>query len=50
MEFLTRSARSLEHILFRCYVPYLRVHKPHFFDKNLPSKIGERLIHGILKK
>jgi hypothetical protein len=21
---------------------------PHFFDKNLPSKIGVRLIHGIL--
>jgi hypothetical protein len=27
--------------------PYLRVYKPHFFDKNLTSKIGVRLIHGI---
>jgi hypothetical protein len=23
--------------------PYLRVYKPHFFDKNLHSKIGVRL-------
>jgi hypothetical protein len=30
-------------------MPYLRVYKPHFFDTNLPSKIGMRLIHGILK-
>jgi hypothetical protein len=30
-------------------VPYLRVYKPHFFDKNLPSKIGVRLIYGINK-
>jgi hypothetical protein len=22
--------------------------KPHFFDKNLPSKIGARIMHGIL--
>jgi hypothetical protein len=29
-------------------IPYLRVCKLHFFDKNLPSKIGVRLIHGIL--
>jgi hypothetical protein len=29
-------------------IPYLRVYKPHFFDKNLPSKIGVRLMHGIL--
>jgi hypothetical protein len=29
-------------------VPYLREYKPHFFDKNLLSKIGVRLIHGIL--
>jgi hypothetical protein len=28
-------------------LPYLRVYKPHFFDKNLPSKIGVRLLHGI---
>jgi hypothetical protein len=28
-------------------IPYLRVHKPHFFDKNLPSKTGVRLMHGI---
>jgi hypothetical protein len=28
-------------------VPYLRMYKPHFFDKNLHSKIGVRLIHGI---
>jgi hypothetical protein len=27
---------------------YLRVYKPHFFDKNLTSKIGVRLMHGIL--
>jgi hypothetical protein len=26
----------------------LRVKKPHFFDKNLPSKIGVRLVHRIL--
>jgi hypothetical protein len=26
---------------------YLRVYKPHFFEKNLPSKIGVWLIHGI---
>jgi hypothetical protein len=24
-------------------LPYLRVYKPHFFDKNLPCKIGVRL-------
>jgi hypothetical protein len=24
-------------------VLYLRVYKPHFFDKNLPPKIGVRL-------
>jgi hypothetical protein len=29
-------------------LPYLRVYKPHFFDKNLPSKIGVQLIYGIL--
>jgi hypothetical protein len=28
---------------------YLRVYKPHSFDKNLPSKIGVWLIHGIKK-
>jgi hypothetical protein len=28
--------------------PYLRVYKPHFFDKNLPSKIGVLLMHGII--
>jgi hypothetical protein len=22
------------------FLPYLRVYNPHFFDKNLPSKIG----------
>jgi hypothetical protein len=27
---------------------YLRVYKPPFFDKNLPSKIVLRLVHGIL--
>jgi hypothetical protein len=26
-------------------IPYLRMYKPHFFDKNLPSKIGVRLKH-----
>jgi hypothetical protein len=30
-------------------IPYLRVFQPHFFDKNLPSKMWVRLIHGILK-
>jgi hypothetical protein len=25
------------------------MYKRHFFDKNLPSKIGVRLKHGILK-
>jgi hypothetical protein len=29
-------------------IPYLRVYKLHFIDKNLPSKIGVRLKHGIL--
>jgi hypothetical protein len=29
-------------------IPYLGVKKPHFFYKNLPSKIGARLMHGIL--
>jgi hypothetical protein len=29
-------------------ITYLRVYKPHFFDKNLPSEIGVLLIHGIL--
>jgi hypothetical protein len=29
-------------------VPYLRVYKPLFFDKNLPSKIGVWLKHGVL--
>jgi hypothetical protein len=29
-------------------IPCLRVCKPYFFDKNLPSKIGVRLTHGIL--
>jgi hypothetical protein len=33
--------------VFMMYMPYLRVYKPQFFDKNLPSKIGVRLIHGI---
>jgi hypothetical protein len=28
---------------------YLHVYKPHFFDKNLPSKIGVQLVHGTLK-
>jgi hypothetical protein len=28
-------------------LPYLHMYKPHFFDKNLPFKIGVRLIHGI---
>jgi hypothetical protein len=28
-------------------IPYLRVYKTHFFDRNLPSKIGVRLIHGM---
>jgi hypothetical protein len=27
---------------------YICVYKLHFFDKNLPSKIEVRLIHGIL--
>jgi hypothetical protein len=27
-------------------IPYLRVYKPHIFGKNLPSKIGVRLIHN----
>jgi hypothetical protein len=27
-------------------VTYLCVYKPHFFDKNLPSKIRVRLLHG----
>jgi hypothetical protein len=31
-------------------VLYLRVYKPHFFGKNIPSKIGVRLKHGIKKK
>jgi hypothetical protein len=30
------------------YIPYLHVYKPHFFVKNLPFKIGMRLIHGML--
>jgi hypothetical protein len=30
------------------FSPYLRVYKPHFFDKNLPSRIGVRLINGVL--
>jgi hypothetical protein len=29
-------------------LPHLRMYKPQFFDKNLPSKIGVRLKHGIL--
>jgi hypothetical protein len=33
---------------FTSVVPYLRLYKPHFFDKNLPSKIGMRLTNGIL--
>jgi hypothetical protein len=28
-------------------IPYLHLYKLHFFDKNLPSKIGVQLIHGI---
>jgi hypothetical protein len=28
-------------------IPYLHVYKPHFFDKNLSSKIGIRIIHRI---
>jgi hypothetical protein len=28
--------------------PYLPLYKPHCIDKNLPSKIGVRLMHGIL--
>jgi hypothetical protein len=28
-------------------IPYLRVYKPHFSDKNLPSRIGARLVNGI---
>jgi hypothetical protein len=37
--------------IFPCFmfqIPNLHVKKPHFFDKNLSSKIGVRLIHGIL--
>jgi hypothetical protein len=30
-------------------IPYLHMYKPHFSDKNLPSKTGMQLIHGILK-
>jgi hypothetical protein len=30
-------------------VTYLRVYKPHVFDKNLPSKIGLRQMHGMKK-
>jgi hypothetical protein len=33
----------------KAYIPYLRVYKQHFFDKNLPSKIGVRQKHGILR-
>jgi hypothetical protein len=29
---------------------YLRVYKPHFSGKNLSSKIGVRLIHGVKNK
>jgi hypothetical protein len=28
-------------------IPYLRMYKPHLFDKNLPPKIWVRLMHGI---
>jgi hypothetical protein len=39
---------ALSHKLFRSFwIPYLRVYKPHFFDNNLPSKIGVRFMHGI---
>jgi hypothetical protein len=33
---------------FSSKIQYLHVYKPHFFDKNFLSKIGVRLIHGIL--
>jgi hypothetical protein len=29
-------------------LPCLHLYKPHFFDKNLPSKIRVRLMHGIV--
>jgi hypothetical protein len=28
-------------------IPYLRMYKPYYFDKNLSPKIGVRLTHGI---
>jgi hypothetical protein len=29
-------------------LPYLHVYKPHFFDKNLPSKIGVILQENVV--
>jgi hypothetical protein len=37
-------------ILPHFYIPYLRVYKPHFFDRNSHSKIGMRLINEIKKE
>jgi hypothetical protein len=31
------------------YTVFAFVYKLHFFDKNLPSKIGVRFIHGFFK-
>jgi hypothetical protein len=49
---LSVRLRMEKNMGFKCSagkdIPYLRVYKPHFFDKNFPAKIGMRLIHGIL--
>jgi hypothetical protein len=42
---LDNYAKQLAGTVFPC----LRVYKSHFFDKNLPSKVVVRLIHGIKK-
>jgi hypothetical protein len=46
--FFLPHTRQLFCLVCRPKLPYLRVYKPHFFEKNLPFKILVRLIHGIL--
>jgi hypothetical protein len=39
-------------MFIKVFLPFLIygicAREPHLFDKNLPSKIGVRLIHGVL--
>jgi hypothetical protein len=46
LEFISQDTTTF----YNRQLPYLRVYKTHFFDKNLPSEIGVRLFTESLKK